>query len=107
MLRILRAFAWLRWRMLLNSLLFGTSHLIIGIPVVIGLVLSFPGYVFSLTYRKAHLAARAAGKTEPEAIESGLLASGALHMAYNSTILGSIVAALVTVAVLALSGFLP
>jgi len=93
--------------MLWNSFLFGASHLIIGIPIVIAVVLMAPGMVLGLTYRQSYRLALSTGHSDSDAMLEGTRASGHLHLAYNSTILGSIALSLIVVLLLALLGVHP
>lgn len=74
-------------RMVWSSLTFGLSHLLFGLPIIAGLVLAIPGYVLARTYRTAHLAEIAAGRSDAEAKIAGVAASTRLHLAYNATLL--------------------
>lgn len=73
-----------RWRgMLIQSFKFGLGHLLVGIPIVVGIVLVVPGFIFACRYRKAYLDAIANQTTEPLAVEAGIRASATEHSLYN------------------------
>jgi len=88
------------WRgMAWNSLKFGMMHCLLGIPLIFGLALCYPGFVFAIQYRNAHLAVLARGGSTEMAIKAGFDASTHIHIAYNLTLL-SILAVVVTIAVI-------
>jgi hypothetical protein len=93
-------------RMVFKSLAFGFSHLLVGLPIVAGLVLSLPGYILARTYRTAHLAALASGMSETDAAQAGAEASTRLHLAYNATLILSVGLGIATILLLAIIGLL-
>lgn len=69
-----------------QSVKFGLSHLLLGIPIVIGVVLILPGVVLGWRYRRAYLAALARRMPEPECAHVALAASYRLHALYNLSV---------------------
>ncbi len=71
---------------------FGLSHMIVGIPIIICLVLVLPGIHLSLRYRSAYLDALDRQIPPQQAIEEGVKASHVDHSIYNLTLLTFLVA---------------
>lgn len=69
----------------IQSIKFGLIHLIMGIPIGMGLALSIPGFVFACKYRKAYLSLE--GLTEHEREDHAVMASTAYHAVYNCVII--------------------
>lgn len=93
-------------KMVIRSFAFGLSHLLIGLPIVVGLVLAFPGYVLACTYRLAYQGARINEFDEDEAVTYATQASGRLHLAYNTSILVTLASAIALVLVLGILGLI-
>lgn len=78
--------SWSRGRRARRALEFGLVHLIMGIPVGVALALSVGGGYFTWAYLRGF---RVGGQ------EAGVLESTRAHLAYNLTVLGVVLAALV------------
>jgi len=63
-----------------KGLQFGLAHLVMGIPLGVGLALSLGGWYFTWAYLRGHR--RGGGR------EAGLLESTRSHLAYNAVVLG-------------------
>jgi len=81
-----------RGKMFVQSLKFGLSHLLVGIPIVIGLVLTIPGYFLACRYRTAYLDAMNKQLTPQQSIEEGVKSSYTYHCLYNLFLLVFLVA---------------
>ncbi|MHB8698670.1 MAG: hypothetical protein ACYC9J_11695 [Sulfuricaulis sp.] len=90
--RIFRAGHHTRGSVVIQAFKFGLSHLVVGIPIVIALVLVVPGVYFSLCYCEAYLNAVLNQVPDQQAIEYGVHASHTVHSIYNLTILTILVA---------------
>lgn len=71
-------------RMVVNSLGFGFVHLIMGIPIFVGLVLSVTGFLFACRYRYVYRQHVKKFGDEQAAQEAGVAASTADHAIYNA-----------------------
>lgn len=67
---------------IIESFKFGFIHMIVGVPVIAGFVLSIVGYIFSIWYIKGYTKAFKEGKAEL-ADEMGIDRSTSLHAKYN------------------------
>ncbi len=81
-----------RGRMFVQSLKFGLSHLLVGIPIIIGLVLTIPGYFLACRYRAVYLDAMNKRMSPQQAIEEGAKSSYTYHCLYNLFLLTFLVA---------------
>lgn len=73
-----------RWQAILaRSFMFGLSHLIVGIPIIIAAVLSVPGFLLGIRYRSVFIRAQEAGMSREDAIEAGVRSSTQDHSLYN------------------------
>jgi hypothetical protein len=68
------------WR----SIVFGLMHLIIGIPVGIGIALIIPGFFFAYIYRKTYLKQVSKNITQKLARNEAILESTAYHTMMNT-----------------------
>ncbi|HEY9811281.1 MAG TPA: hypothetical protein V6D13_18305 [Halomicronema sp.] len=77
------------WRSIcFKSLQFGLTHLIVGIPFYMGLVLAVPGFLFACRYKYVH--DRFLKKVEDDELkaqEAGVAASTADHAIYNAILI--------------------
>jgi tetratricopeptide (TPR) repeat protein len=71
----------------INSIKFGLSHLIMGIPICIGLSLSVTGFLFACRYKYAYHQHLSKFGNEQKAQETGVFASTADHTIYNVIII--------------------
>ncbi len=71
---------------IIESIKFGFIHMIVGVPVIAGFVLSIVGYIFSVWYIKGYTKAFKEGKAEL-ADEMGIDRSTSLHAKYNFVII--------------------
>jgi len=85
--RIFRAMRFTPWARLQGALLFGLSHMIIGVPFIIALVLAIPGYIFSGAYLKGFNDSIAPETSLEGADYQGLMSSTRLHTLYNASII--------------------
>lgn len=90
--RIFRAGHHTPGEMIFQSFKFGLSHMIVGVPIIISLVLVLPGLHFSIRYRLAYLNAINRHIPHPQAIEEGIKSSYIDHSIYNFTLLTFLVA---------------
>ncbi len=67
---------------IIESIKFGFIHMIVGVPVIAAIVLSFVGYVFSIWYIKGYTKACKEGKAI-EADDFGITRATSLHAKYN------------------------
>ncbi len=67
---------------IIESIKFGFIHMIVGVPVIAAIVLSFVGYIFSIWYMKGYTKACKEGKAI-EADDFGIARSTSLHAKYN------------------------
>lgn len=81
-----------RGRMFVQSLKFGLSHLLFGIPIVIGVVLTVPGYFLACRYRSSYLDAMNKQMAQQRAVEEGVKSSYTYHCLYNLFLLTFLVA---------------
>jgi len=73
---------------IIKSLKFGFSHMIVGVPVFVAIILSIYGYLFSIRYVKSFLKKFSAdGKNFMGACEFALNQSSSLHSKYNFIII--------------------
>jgi hypothetical protein len=88
------------WARLQASLIFGLSHMMIGIPLIVALVLAIPGYVFSGAYLRGFNAAIEPGISFEVADQQGVMSSTRLHTLYNASIITIVMAAAILLFVL-------
>jgi hypothetical protein len=67
----------------LRSVLFGLSHLIVGIPIIVALVLSVPGFLLAARYRYVFFRSIESGMSRDAAIDAGVRSSTQDHSLYN------------------------
>ena len=82
---------------IIASIKFGLVHMIVGVPLIVALVLSLVGYIFSIFYVKSF---NKAAMSDPYTADKvAILASTSVHTKYNFLVitLGSLLAILVTV----------
>lgn len=85
------------WKGILwNSLLFGLAHLLMGIPIFIGLALFVPGFLFACRYKYAYHRHFRQSQNELEAQKAGVLASTADHAVYNALLISGFVAVMIS-----------
>ncbi|NJN87313.1 MAG: hypothetical protein HC881_14675 [Leptolyngbyaceae cyanobacterium SL_7_1] len=73
------------WRQIaVRSTQFGLAHLIAGIPILAGLVLIVPGFLFACRYKYVHDRYFKRTQNFYEAQEAGVIASTADHAIYNA-----------------------
>jgi hypothetical protein len=73
------------WRQIaVRSTQFGLAHLIAGIPIVAGLVLILPGFLFACRYKYVHDRCLKQTHDPIQAQEAGVAASTADHAVYNA-----------------------
>ncbi|MBD1876595.1 tetratricopeptide repeat protein [Nodosilinea sp. FACHB-131] len=106
LLLILALPAWAKWEeekyrkgihtwkgITINSIKFGLAHLIMGIPICIGLSLSVPGFLFACRYRYVYQQHLRKNGNEQEAQEAGVFASTADHAIYNAILITLLITA--------------
>lgn len=74
------------WR----SVVFGFMHLIIGIPVGVGIVLIIPGFFFACVYRKTYLKLVSQNIAQKNARNEAVLESTSYHTMMNTLFIGYI-----------------
>jgi hypothetical protein len=85
------------WKGILwNSLLFGLAHLLMGIPIFIGLALFVPGFLFACRYKYAYHHHLRQFQNELAAQQAGVLASTADHAVYNALLITGFVAVMLS-----------
>jgi hypothetical protein len=83
------------WKQIcIRSILFGLVHLLVGIPLLAGLVLIVPGFLFACRYKYVRDRHLRWSNNPVQAEEAGVIASTADHAAYNAILVTLLVGTL-------------